>query len=421
MPDKKHMMNDMIVTKKTVVKKQVLEVPQKFEIQPVSEQEDPVVFKSYENPVRNRSGCFLWIIAMICITALGMGIGGLFTYTKVAVTPKQFSGTVDKMYTLTQSRNTDGVFFATATKTFTSEKVIPITGRAPSEAQASGTVRLYNTHTSAKTISAKTEIISSAGKKYLISKTVTIPPKGLKDPGQIDVGVIAKDAGIYGNSALDDFTFSKTSKTLEGVTIRSVTEITGGSDDLDAIADPEMITRAAEDLKNEFSRTETLIARLSEQVPDTMIALPLTLPENPVTIVLDPKHEDGVHVIANQTVTILLVHRSEIARIIGDSLGVEKNIKLTLKNFEDLSILTSAIVAGQPIPQKIQIRITGTGTVVGLLDTQKIKEAILGISRKEARSSMDQIPEIATYKLQVQPFWRRILPRNPHQLEVVAL
>ncbi len=434
MDKKNRIMSDMVAVKKTVVKKQVFEAPKRVEKQienpverrpqrihpePVLEEEELVMFDDQDQPVRSRSGCLLWSVAVVCILALVVGIGGLFTHAEISVNPKQFTGAVDTTISLNQTHDTNGIFFGTATKTFTSEKVVPSIGRALSEVKATGTVKFYNTNTIAKTVSAKTEIVSSGGKKYTVSKTITIPPKGLKNPGQIDTVVTAVESGAGGNNGLDDFVFSKPTKILSGITMHSVTEMTGGASDADAVGDPAMITATTESLKNEFSNSRTLVARLSEQVPDTMIALPLTLPENPVSITLDPKHEDGVHVVASQTVAILVVNRSDIARAIGDSLGTQKDIKLTLRNFSSATAMTNTIVAGQPIPQKMQVRITGNATVFGLLDTKMIKEKVLGLSRKDVKSYIASVPEIDSYKIHMRPFWRRTLPISLDDIEVV--
>jgi hypothetical protein len=167
-----------------------------------------------------------------------------------------------------------------------------------------------------------------------LNKTITIPPKSLKNPGQIDAGITALVSGADGNHGLDDFIFSKPSKALSGITVRSITEIIGGASGTDSLADPVMIQTVTEDLKNEFSNNTILVDRLSEQIPDTMMVLPIMLPENPVTITLDPKHEDGVRVIASQTVTILVVSRADVARILGDDLEIQKNMITTTANMD---------------------------------------------------------------------------------------
>lgn len=419
MPEKKRTMNDIIVNKKPVLQKQVVLVPKKIEMKEemVDYEEEEIVYDQ-EEPRKNRSGCMLWMVALVCGVALIIGVGGLFTHAEISITPKQFTGAVDTTVNLSQNHETGTVFFGTATKTFISEKVVPSIGQAMSEIKATGTVKFYNINTISKTIPAKTEIVSSGGKKYTLNKTITIPPKSAKNPGQMDGGVTAVLSGADGNSGLDDFTFSKPSKLLTGITMHSVTEIKGGASSADAVGDPAMITATTESLKSEFANSSTLIARLSEQVPDTMIALPLMLPENPVSITLDPKHEDGVHITASQTVTILVVSRTEIARAIGAGLGL-KDMSLTIKDFGNISVMTNTIVAGQPIPQKIQVRITGNGTVFGSLDTQAIKEKILGLSRKDTKTYITKVPEVDSYKLRMRPFWRRVLPMSPDDVEVV--
>ena len=441
MEKKRNVMNDMVSVKKTVIKKPVVQsapapapAPRRIQVPPpVRQRPAPVVEQVYddsdddtdnvytsERPTKSRSGCLLWMIAIICIIALIGGIGGLFTHATITLTPKQLTGSVDTTINLAQTRDANDIFFGTATKIFTSEKVVPATGRTLSETKATGIVSFSNTNTVSKTIPIKTEITSLSGKKYITNKAAIIPAKGVKGAGQIDVGVTAIAAGSEGNSDVDDFAFSKPVQTLGGITIHSKGEITGGSSGNDAIADPDAITAASNALKDEFTNSGTLVARLSEQVPENMIALPLVLPANPISITVDPKHDDGVHVIATQTVTIVVVDRVEIARMLGNSLGAEKNMKLVLRSFGDAAAMTNSIVVGQAIPQKVQVRVTGRVAVFGLLDTDAIKTKILGMSRADVKSFIGSISEIQSFKLTMRPFWRRILPIHAAQVEVVG-
>lgn len=429
MSEKKPTMNDMVV-KKPVATQQVLRVPQKQretisvapEIHKSFHDSDEIPVKRsipYEKPVRNRAGCFLWVIAGSCVIALVIGVGGLFTHATITVMPKQVSGSLDTTLTLSQSHEVGSVFFGTATKTFTSEKIVPSIGQVTDEVAATGTIKFYNTQTSAKTIPAKTEIISSAGKRYVLNKSVIVPPKNTKNPGQAEGGVTAVIVGAEGNSSFDDFTFVKPSKNVAGITMRSVTEITGGTSGDDALADPEMIQHATESLKSEFMNTQVFVARLSEQIPDTMIVVPGIVSEGLVTITLDPKHPEGVRVIASKTVTILVVNRTEIARVIGNRLGASQQIDLTLTDLNTSLFMTNALVAGQPVPKKIQLRITGTATVVGAIDHDAIKEQVVGLSRKDTQEFMDSVPEVDSYTIRMRPFWRRLLPVDENDIEIV--
>ena len=431
MPDKKRTMNDVVVPQKTVVKKRVLSVPRqiskkppKLVIDPKEEIVDDQIYQkvNYESDGSRKqvTGCLMWVVAGVCLVALVLGVGGLFTYTKISITPKQFSGGVDVSATLSQNSNDPNtVFFGAATKVFTEEKVVPSISTAPSESKAIGSVQLFNTNTTSRTIPAKTEIISKAGKKYILNTAVTVPAKTSQGPGQAVGAVTAVISGIEGNSGPDDFLFSKPSTVFAGITIRSSAEISGGASTSDAVADPQAVIDAENFLRQKFADSNEFVKRLSEQVPENMIMLPIMVPENPVMITLDPKHSDGVHVIASQTVTILMVDRTDIAGLLGDDVSVPQETRVVLRDFGTVSAMTSSLAAGQSIPQKLQVRMTGDVVLFGVIDTQEIKDKVLGESRGDVKGYLDQIPEIESYKINMRPFWRRIVPANPNEVEVV--
>lgn len=433
MPDKKRTMNDMVVSKKTVVKKRVLSVPKQIPKQPpklnIEPQQEFFDDETYQGQIagydsdRSRkqvTGCLMWVVAGVCLIALVLGIGGLFTHTKISLTPKHFSGSVDVSATLSQNSNDPNtVFFGAATKVFTEEKIVPSISTAPSESKATGSVQFFNTNTTSRTIPAKTEITSKAGKKYILNTAVTVPAKTSKGPGQMVGAVTAVISGIEGNSGPDDFLFSKTATIFTGVTIRSSAEISGGASTSDAVADPQAIMDTENLLKQKFADSNEFVKRLSEQVPENMIVLPISVPENPVMITLDPKHSDGVHVIASQAVTILMVDRADIANLFGANISVPQSTRVVLRDFGTISAMTSGLVAGQPIPQKLQVRMTGDVALFGWVDTQKIKEGVLGKSRGEVKEFIDQVPEVDEYKINMRPFWRRIVPTNVNEVEVV--
>jgi hypothetical protein len=170
--NKKKVMNDMVSVKKTVIKKPVIQPapaprrilepvrprPAPIRTAPIVEEEESVYIP--ERSTKNRAGCLLWFVAIICCIALISGIGGLFTHATLTLVPKQFNGSVDTTISLSQTHDPNTVFFGTATKVFTSEKVVPATSRALNETKATGIVRFSSTNTVAKTIPAKTEITS---------------------------------------------------------------------------------------------------------------------------------------------------------------------------------------------------------------------------------------------------------------------
>jgi hypothetical protein len=67
----------------------------------------------------------------------------------------------------------------------------------------------------------------------------------------------------------------------------------------------------------------------------------------------------------------------------------------------------------------MQVRITGNAKVLGLIDTLGIQQKILGISRKEVKTYLDQVKEIGSYKVTMRPFWRRVIPLSSDEVEVI--
>src|SRR5262245_61030115 len=113
MEKKKVVMNDMVKTP-SAPRRASEPLPLSKREKPTSEyvaiktatriEEPKEYFYEPERPVKNRSGCFLWMIVIICIGALIVGVGGLFTHASVEVVPKQFTGAVDTTISLSQSR-----------------------------------------------------------------------------------------------------------------------------------------------------------------------------------------------------------------------------------------------------------------------------------------------------------------------------
>jgi hypothetical protein len=81
-------------------------------------------------------------------------------------------------------------------------------------------------------------------------------------------------------------------------------------------------------------------------------------------------------------------------------------------------MMSSGVSATQVIPERIQVRITGTPTVYSVIDHEGIKKQLIGISRKDAKDFLDKIIEIDSYTIRMRPFWRRVLPNNSDEIEI---
>lgn len=365
---------------------------------------------SRTEPVNHR-GWFLWAIAIVCSIALIVGIGGLFTHAEINIIPKTFTGDINTTVSFSQNPESGSVFFGTATKTFTDEIIIPATGVVTKESKASGKVHFYNTNAIAKTIPVGTKIVSSKKMVYQTIKTVTIPAvnKKTKTPGTIEVGVTAVLAGSESNTDPDDFTFDA-SKSFTNITIRSSVAIVGGAQGSDSIADPGTINAAGDTLRARFADPAILVKRIADVIPDDFMVLPITINPSVPVVVPETNHSDGVHVVAKQTVGIIMVKKYDIARVLGDQLSADKNINLTLQNFDHLTVITGTVMSATTIPSQFTARVSGTATVTGFVDREWLRSQMVGITKSDAKNILEKNTAIQSFKLHMRPFWRRTMP-----------
>lgn len=380
--------------------------------------QDSYIKKPGEAP---KVGCALWFTVILCVGVLSLVIGGVIAQASLVIHPKHYSGTVDSSLTLSKTPGSGDLQFYTATQSFSDEQVIPSQTVVAHDSRATGTVRFYNNTSQAKTFPAKTVIKSSnaAGTMiaYQTKVAITVPPVKNKQPGQRDVVVVASEVGAQANIQKNDFVLGNP---VLGIVVRSVTEMTGGAQGSDRVADPALVATARDTLGQSLTISDDMIARLKQELPQEMIVLPITFADSNPVITLESNHEDGVHVIAHKSVTIIMVKKTDLARIMGDRLNIPKGEMVTLPSLEGLSVASSALASPQNIPETISVRITGTAQLVGKVDEKAYPEVFKGLSKSEVRSRIANYPEIESVDIHMMPFWRRILPLDAEKISVTV-
>ena len=356
-----------------------------------------------------KAGCFLWLIAMICVVAVVLGVGGLFAHAVVTVQPKTFSGDVSTTVAFSKSSAPGTVAMATATQTISDEIIVPATGTATKESRATGKVRFYNANAAAKTIPSGTRIASSGGIVFQTAKAVTVPGKKGTVPGSIEAGIVAVASGADGNIEPDDFVWANP-KLYPGITIRSTMATAGGAKGTDSIADPAALAAAAEELRSRMTDATAAAARIATTVPDDWIILPITLTPSTVSITNDPSHADGVHVIARQTIGVVMANRNSLAQMLGPAVSADRALSLTVRTLDGVSVIPGTALAAAVPPDQFSARITGTIMLEGSRDRDALAREIAGMGRHEAKKMILAHPEIQSVQLSMRPFWRRTLP-----------
>jgi hypothetical protein len=427
MPDsdrsKKVMMSDMVPLARPKKVAKVVQLPESISTPEYEESVRQPIRETYyqdSETASPKSGCGVWVLGFICTIALLLVIGGVFASTHITLIPKKFSGTVDLSPIFTQTNLIGGLQFFTATKIFTKEQLVPAETSLTKDIFATGTVRFYNTGAHVKNIPSKTILRASNQKgievSYQTQGSIIIPAGTVSKPGQKDVKVIAINPGSDSNIQLSDFIVETPSVSI---TARSVTEISGGSLSTDKSADPATITTAESQLINTIGSSDDFIKRTSLEIPDTMIPIQVAFVSQPQ--LSTESHNDGVHVIEQVTVTIVMVKRNELARYLGNFINTPNDLKVTLDNLDGLTITNSILATPTTIPQTLQVRITGTATIIGDINSKAIQKNILGMSRSNIKALIKAIPEIDSFSLKMMPFWRSIVPTDPQKVVIEVI
>ena len=411
------------LAQKTVQEEQLVVEPvyNEPEFDEYQEQDSEIYFEHEPFVNRpNRIRQVIWMIAIACVIALVLGIGGLLAHATVTITPQKYSGQVTTTVTFSQVREKGAIPFSVVSKKITHQVVVPMTSTATEAAAAMGTVRFYNSALTAQVIPKGTLIVSkSANLQYMVSKTITIPKGKSGTAGQVDGVVTAIANGANYNDALDDFTLVKPLVKNPSITIHSVTQITGGAQINDAVADPAQVANAQTNLATMFTASAAT-ALLVNEIPDDMVTLPISIPPSNVSFTVEAGHTDGVHITGSETVSILIIHRSDIAKTLGALLSVGDTIPVTLPSFDGLTVTTNSLIQGQTIPQTILASVSGTAQIVGYVDMAHLSSSLVGMRKGAAIQSIEKIPSVAKVSISMRPFWRFVLPTDSSKITVVG-
>ncbi|MBI2674072.1 MAG: hypothetical protein HYX23_02210 [Candidatus Zambryskibacteria bacterium] len=367
----------------------------------------------------NSRGRRKWIAISIAALILIFPILSVFGGATLAYVPKSQAVSFDGGLYEARKEGESGLLFSIVKLSMEKGQEVSTSGEQEVERKASGTIVVYNASIVEQRLRATTRFETPDGKIYQVPDAIVIPGKklvnGEEKLGALEVVVYAERPGQGFNIGFADFTLPglKGTSLFASVYARSKTEMSGGFSGTEKIIKSEDGARVREQL--ETALKEGLISEAKAQVPEDFILLPslssVTFKELPQSV---PTNGEGVMINMSADLAGVMFKRSDLSRELvvdkvtlaaGESLNIDKldSLEFALTNNASINPLSS---------NKISFSVRGETTIEWNVDEVALKADLLGRSKQDLPSILNNYPTVAKATATIRPFWKSSFPEN---------
>lgn len=375
------------------------------------------------NDEKKKSNKWIYITSAILILAVSFGVSSLFKSAVIKISPKQDSKSINEIFSAKKDAPT-GLSFQTVTVSKDIEKTIPSTGEEKVERKSQGKIIIYNNfNNQPQKLMATTRFQTPEGLIFRLINPAIVPGKQVIDgkpvAGSVEVTVEADKPGVSYNIPLKDFTIPgfKGDPKYTAVYARSKTEMTGGFSGLQKVASKEAMAEAEKDLKNSIEIS--LLKDLEAQIPANFISYKdgLSYELEPVTQMSDASNAEVV-LRKKGKVTAIIFDRAALTKAILSK--AMPDIESEMVKIPNMSSLEFKIDKENfDLNKQLSFSLIGNVNFVWVIDENKLKSDLLGLSRKSAKLAIGQYPSISEAWIETRPFWNQTIPNNTDKVVLV--
>lgn len=288
-----------------------------------------------------------------------------------------------------------------------------------SNQKATGKIRIYNDATQQITLVPNTSFMSASQNVYMISKSVTIPAArysgGEKNPGHIDVKVVAAEAGEKYNVKKTKFSVPGLdgSALYHQIYAETITDIKGGFKGKDYKVTEQDVEEARKIIKKRLKKEGE--KKLKDK--DYNI-FPSTIVQNATEtfISAQPGMRTDKFTIQEKVKTKAYAFRQEDLKELVKEL-VRKEMKQGKVYEPSLEI---DYEASEVYPEKgrVLINVNYSAKVYSQVEEKEVKRKIKGMSLASLDSWFSDKGQVANTEIKTWPYWMRSLPSNSDKVEV---
>lgn len=369
----------------------------------------------------------LYITLGILILALVFGISALFKGATIKVTPEQEHKSVDNTFNAKKDSLKDQLGFQLVTISSSLEKNVESTGTEKVEKKAEGKVVLYNNYSSSsQKLVATTRLETPEGLIFRLINPVTIPGKqtiaGKSVAGSVETTVIADVPGEAYNVGLKDFTvvgFKKEPVKYAQIYARSKTTMSGGFEGQQKIVSGDIIDKTEVELETTLG--ETLSKNIISQIPANFILYPDSLSYKFDRVTQSDSGEGGVVLNKKGEASGIIFDKSILTQTILTKVSPDlTDNAVKINNLETLVFSYATGTSFNPDVDNIAtFNLKGDANLVWVIDENKLKSDLLGLSKKNATAIISTYSTIKEAWVETRPFWNQTIPSNPEKVTLI--
>lgn len=293
--------------------------------------------------------------------------------------------------------------------------------------KAKGMVVFFNEYSKGSiSLKSGTTLTATNGKTYTTNTSVTIPGYKMDGKKKIagtspSVAITATGTGSAWNSegtSLSVSAYSGTKKTQ--IYARSVGGLSGGDSGMNHTVKASERAQVIETLKTQL--TERLRRETRAQIPSNLLAYPdlqfISIDTDSIKL-----EGEGIRFPASikGTMVSYLIPRDLFETTIArKALSDHSYTLVSIPQIANLSVSAESAIPADPkiVPDNITISISGEGSIITEIPPEKIKDALLGLKRGSFNNAVGAIPEIASARFKLFPFWAPFFPKKEDFIKV---
>ena len=384
-----------------------------------------------ENKIKIRGGSKygLWFVAGVSVLFLLFSFSFVFSGATVTIGPRIEELILSQDFTAVKDGAEGDLPFDLVVLSGEEDKSIEGGEIKNVSKSAEGIVVIYNAFSSAsQKLAIDTRLEGSNGKIYKTKIPITVPGMKGATPGSVEVRIYATLAGEAYNSAPLDFKifgFKGTPK-YSKFYARSKGEINGGFIGQERQVSDLDKTKTLNELKTNLKLK--LAKKATDQIPSGFVLF-----KDAVYLFIDD--ENSTPITGSTAVSIkvkgtlygiLFEEKALTKKITKESFPGEEENEIYIQNIRDLTFSIPSTVATSDQKsifenlKTVNFHLAGISNAIWKVDEEKLLADILGQKKKDFNQILMRYPNILSANLSLRPFWKRSLPDEPKDIELLV-